>query len=217
MKQIQAEQAKSEGLLLNILPKAIADRLKLGENTIVDSLPEVTVLFADLVGFTELAARISSEEMVRMLDDIFSTFDRLAQEQGLEQIKTIGDAYMVVGGLPTPRADHAVAIAELALNMQAAVREFFTGYKTPIRIRIGINSGPVVAGIIGRHKFAYDLWGDTVNIASRMESHGQPGRIQVSEATYARLRDNYEFADRGRIEIKGKGAMATYFLERRKR
>lgn len=216
LKQIQDEQAKSEGLLLNILPKPIADRLKLGENTIVDSLPEVTVLFADLVGFTELAARISSEEMVRLLDDIFSTFDRLAQEQGLEKIKTIGDAYMVVGGLPTPRADHATAIAELALNMQAAVRDFFSGYKTPIRIRIGINSGPVVAGIIGRHKFAYDLWGDTVNIASRMESHGQPGRIQVSEATYARLRDKYEFADRGRIEIKGKGVMATYFLEGRK-
>ena len=174
------------------------------------------MLFADLVGFTELAARISSEEMVRLLDEIFSMFDRLAQAQGLEKIKTIGDAYMVVGGLPTPRADHAAAIAELALNMKSAVRAFFAGYKTPIQIRTGINSGPVVAGIIGRHKFAYDLWGDTVNIASRMESHGQPGRIQVSEATYSRLRDKYEFADRRRIEIKGKGAMATYFLEDRR-
>ena len=210
--QIRVEQAKSDRLLLNILPKSIADRLKNGESTIADSLPEVTVLFADLAGFTALAANVSSQDMVRLLDEVFSTFDMLALDQGLEKIKTIGDAYMVVGGLPTPRADHAEAIAELALNMQEASRSFALPDKTPIRIRIGINTGPVIAGVIGKNKFSYDLWGDTVNIASRMESHGKPGEIQLSHATYERLRTKYEFKRRGLIQVKGKGRMPAWFL-----
>jgi len=212
LRAIENERAKSETLLLNILPQAIAERLKGGETTIVDSLAEVTVLFADLVGFTELTNQISSVEMVRLLDDIFSGFDTLAEEQRLEKIKTIGDAYMVVGGLPTPRADHAEAVAELALAMVAHVERHFGSYKTPIRLRLGINTGPVIAGIIGRHKFNYDLWGDTVNTASRMESHSLPGRIQVTESTYRRLKGRYAFERRGEIEVKGKGRMATWFL-----
>ena len=212
LEQIHVEQAKSERLLLNILPKSIADRLKAGENTIADSLPEVTVLFADLVDFTTLAGKISSRELIRLLDEIFTAFDGLAWDQGLEKIKTIGDSYMVVGGLPTPRADHAEAIAELALNMQAASRKLLLPDGTPIRLRIGINTGPVIAGVIGKHKFSYDLWGDTVNIASRMESHGRPGQIQLAQATYERLRGKYAFQRRGQIQIKGKGRLSAWFL-----
>ena len=212
LEQIHVEQAKSERLLLNILPKSIADRLKAGENTIADSLPEVTVLFADLVDFTALAGKISSRELIRLLDEIFTAFDGLAWDQGLEKIKTIGDSYMVVGGLPTPRADHAEAIAELALNMQAASRKLLLPDGTPIRLRIGINTGPVIAGVIGKHKFSYDLWGDTVNIASRMESHGRPGQIQLAQATYERLRGKYAFQRRGQIQIKGKGRLSAWFL-----
>lgn len=213
---LETERQKSESLLLNILPAAIAARLKGGETTIVDSLPEVTVLFADLVGFTSLAARISSVEMVRMLDEIFSAFDGLAETQGLEKIKTIGDAYMVVGGLPTPRPDHAEAVAEVALDMVELVAQRFAGQPVPVQIRLGINTGPVIAGIIGRHKFNYDLWGDTVNTASRMESHSLPGRIQVTAATRARLAGRYQFEERGPIEVKGKGPIETWFLTGRR-
>ena len=213
---LETERQKSESLLLNILPAAIAARLKGGETTIVDSLPEVTVLFADLVGFTTLAARISSVEMVRLLDEIFTAFDGLAEAQGLEKIKTIGDAYMVVGGLPTPRPDHAEAVAEVALDMVAHVERCFAGHPVPIQIRLGINTGPVIAGIIGRHKFNYDLWGDTVNTASRMESHSLPGRIQVTAATRGRLADKYRFEERGAIEVKGKGLVETWFLTGRR-
>ncbi len=209
---LETERQRSESLLLNVLPRPIADRLKRGETTIVDSLPAVTVLFADLAGFTALSARISSVEVVRMLDDIFSAFDALAEAQGLEKIKTIGDAYMVVGGLPTPRDDHAQAVAEVALEMVSYVDRAFGSFDPPIRIRVGINSGPVIAGIIGRHKFNYDLWGDTVNTASRMESHSLPGRIQVTAATYDALKDKYRFEPRGEIEVKGKGLMPTWFL-----
>ncbi len=216
LKAIEAERRKSDALLLNILPRPIADRLKHGETTIVDSLGEVTVLFADLVGFTDLTARLPSVEVVRLLDDIFSEFDTLAEAQGLEKIKTIGDAYMVVGGLPTPRSDHAAAVAELALNMLEHVERQFSKDAHPIRLRLGISTGPVVAGIIGRHKFNYDLWGDTVNTASRMESHSLPGRIQVTEATYSRLRQHYAFESRGEIEVKGKGRMTTWFLTGRR-
>lgn len=213
---LETERHKSESLLLNVLPRPIADRLKRGETTIVDSLPEVTVLFADLVGFTALAAQVESVAVVRLLDDIFSAFDGLAEAQGLEKIKTIGDAYMVVGGLPTPRADHAEAVAEVALNMVDAIERNFAAVRPPIRIRVGISTGPVIAGIIGRHKFNYDLWGDTVNTASRMESHSLPGRVQVAPATYERLRDKYVFECRGETEIKGKGRMTTWFLTGRK-
>lgn len=216
LKQLQAEQEKSERLLLNILPQAIADQLKQGKNIIADSFAEVTVLFADIVDFTKLSAHISPTELVNLLNQIFSAFDQLALHHGLEKIKTIGDAYMVVGGLPTPRADHAEAIAEMALDMQATIAEINVGREEPFSIRIGINTGPVVAGVIGTHKFTYDLWGDTVNIASRMESQGIIGSIQVAGATYERLRSSYRFEERGEIDVKGKGMMATYLLLGRK-
>ncbi len=212
LKQLQAEQEKSERLLLNILPLPIAELLKQGHNTIADSFGEVTVLFADIVDFTKLSAHISATELVNLLNKIFSEFDRLTQKHGLEKIKTIGDAYMVVGGVPVPRPDHAAAIAEMALDMQLAMAQFNAVSSEPFRIRIGINTGPVVAGVIGTHKFTYDLWGDTVNIASRMESQGIAGSIQVAPATYQLLRDMYQFEERGEIDVKGKGAMVTYLL-----
>ncbi|HEY9640705.1 MAG TPA: adenylate/guanylate cyclase domain-containing protein [Coleofasciculaceae cyanobacterium] len=217
LQQIQLEQEKSERLLLNILPKAIADRLKQGEQTIADSFAEVTVLFADIVSFTELSASLSSTELVELLNQIFSAFDRLVEQHKLEKIKTIGDAYLVVGGLPMPRDDHAEAIAELALDMQKEISQFsVSGWREqtahPLSIRIGIHTGAVRAGVIGTTKFTYDLWGDTVNTASRMESHGLPGHIQVTAATYELLKQRYELAARGVIEIKGKGEMMTYFL-----
>jgi class 3 adenylate cyclase len=217
LRKVREEQLKSETLLLNILPRTIADRLKAGESTIVDTFPGVSVLFADLAGFTQLSTRISASELVRLLDDLFTTFDLLAQRQGLEKIKTIGDAYMVVGGLPVPRADHAQAAAELALDMVAAVRERFSGGLNPVRIRIGISSGPVVAGVIGRHKFSYDLWGDTVNTASRMESLGEPDAIQVSAETHRLLAADYEFTRRELPQVKGKGDLTAWLLAGRRR
>jgi class 3 adenylate cyclase len=209
---LRLEQEKSDRLLLNILPQAIAERLKQDQSVIADTFAEVTVLFADIVGFTQISSQISPSELVSLLNEIFSTFDRLAEKHGLEKIKTIGDAYMVVGGLPMPRSDHAEAIAEMALDMQQAIAEFSNTHKQDFRIRIGIHSGPVVAGVIGIKKFIYDLWGDTVNTASRMESHGLPGRIQVTSATYERLQDKYLLQSRGTVEVKGKGEMNTYFL-----
>jgi class 3 adenylate cyclase len=206
---------QSEGLLLNVLPKSIAERLKRGEGTIAETYDDVTVLFADVVGFTPFVERTAPERVVQVLDEIFSAFDGLALEHGLEKIKTIGDAYLVVGGLPERRPDHAEAIADLALKMQAALGRLCESLALDLSIRIGINSGPVIAGVIGRHKFIYDLWGDTVNIASRMESHGVPGAIQVSQATYERLRDAFSFDYRGLIDVKGKGQMAAYLLNGR--
>lgn len=213
---IQAERQKSERLLLNILPKAIADRLKHGEDSIADHFDDVSVLFADIVGFTKLSAQISPTDLVNLLNEIFSSFDRLAAQYGLEKIKTIGDAYMVVGGVPTPKPNHAEAIAEMALGIQQAIAQFNQEYDNALSIRIGIHTGPVVAGIIGRQKFSYDLWGDTVNIASRMESHGVIDRIQLTETSYNKLKHKYEFEERGVIEIKGKGEMKTYLLLGRK-
>lgn len=217
LKKLADEQEKSERLLLNILPKPIAERLKRGESTIADSFADVTVMFADLVGFTKLSAHLSPAELVELLNEIFSAFDSLAEQYRLEKIKTIGDAYMVVGGLPTPRPDHAEAIAEMALDIQAKIVQIPTKGGQPLSIRIGINTGPVEAGVIGTKKFTYDLWGDTVNTANRMESHGIPGAIQVTVATYERLQDKYLFAERGMIPIKGKGDMMTYLLTGRKR
>ncbi len=213
LKMIQAERKRSERLLLNILPKPIADRLKMGEEIIADNFAEVTVLFADIVDFTPLSTRISPKDLIILLNEIFSLFDTLVERYGLEKIKTIGDAYMVVGGLPTPRPDHAAAIADMALAMLDGVAEFNAARGTSLDLRIGINTGPVIAGVIGTTKFSYDLWGDTVNIAGRMESHGVAGKIQVTEATYALLRDKYRFAERGVIEVKGRGEMRTYLLE----
>ncbi|UNU24629.1 adenylate/guanylate cyclase domain-containing protein [Microcoleus vaginatus] len=209
---LRLEQEKSDRLLLNVLPQPIADRLKQDQSIIADTFAEVTVLFADIVGFTQISSQISPTELVSLLNDIFSTFDRLAEKHGLEKIKTIGDAYMVVGGLPMPRSDHAEAIAQMALDMQQAIIDFSNTHNQEFSIRIGINTGPVVAGVIGIKKFIYDLWGDTVNTASRMESHGLPGCIQVTSAMYDILQDKYIFESRGAIEVKGKSQMNTYFL-----
>ncbi|MDJ1179784.1 adenylate/guanylate cyclase domain-containing protein [Roseofilum sp. BLCC_M91] len=210
--QVHEEQEKSELLLLNILPQAIASQLKNGQATIADGFTEVTILFADLVGFTQLAERYSPSELVKLLNEIFSRFDALTEKHHLEKIKTIGDAYMVAGGIPMERSDHAEAIAEMALEMIAAIAEFNHQSQEHFQIRIGINTGPVVAGVIGTKKFSYDLWGDAVNTASRMESHGLPGTIQVSQSTYEKLKRKYQFQERGEIPIKGKGQLKTYFL-----
>ncbi|MGD1700971.1 adenylate/guanylate cyclase domain-containing protein [Dapis sp. BLCC M229] len=215
-KALLLEQEKSEKLLLNILPKPIADKLKENQETIAEGFAEVTVLFADLVGFTELASFAHPEKLVYWLNEIFSRFDLLAEKYGLEKIKTIGDAYMVVGGLPKPMENHAEAIALMAIDILEEVERFADEHKQDFRIRIGINTGPVVAGVIGRKKFIYDLWGDTVNIASRMESHGIPGVIQLTETTYQILQPKFLFAERGFIDIKGKGQMKAYILQGRK-
>jgi urea transport system substrate-binding protein len=212
---LRYQQECTEELLLNILPAPIAERLKRAESTIADNFADVTVLFADLVNFTEISSQIPPTRLVDLLNKIFSEFDQLAENHGLEKIKTIGDAYMVVGGLPTTRPDHAEAIAEMALDMQHKITRFKGPNGEPFRLRIGINTGPVIAGVIGTKKFTYDLWGDTVNLASRMESHGVAGRIQVTAATYERLKDKYLFEPRGLTHIKGKGEMITYWLIRR--
>jgi class 3 adenylate cyclase len=210
---LEAEKEKSERLLLNILPKSIANRLKKEEATVAENFSQVTVLFADLVGFTEISERMSPPALVKLLNDIFSVFDKLVEQHQLEKIKTIGDAYMVVAGLPTPNTNNVEQIADLALEMQTAMIQFNEQYHENLRIRMGIHTGPVVAGVIGIKKFAYDLWGDTVNMASRMESHGIADRIQVSKSVYNLLKDKYIFIERGQIQIKGKGEMMTYFLE----
>jgi len=213
---LRIQQEQSERLLLNILPEEIANRLKRGDSTIADTFADVTVLFADIVGFTQLSARVYPTELVALLNEIFSTFDNLAERHGLEKIKTIGDAYMVVGGLPIARPDHAEAIAEMAIDMQEAIIDFSQTKNQHLSIRIGINTGPVVAGVIGIKKFIYDLWGDTVNTASRMESHGLPGSIHVTATTYQQLEEKYIFESRGAIAVKGKGMMNTYLLQCRK-
>ncbi|MGL5064224.1 MAG: adenylate/guanylate cyclase domain-containing protein [Microcoleus sp.] len=213
--KLEIEQKKSQELLLNILPEAIAEKLKKEQGIIADEFSAVSVMFADIVGFTQLSASIMPKELVHLLNDIFSKFDYLAERHGLEKIKTIGDSYMVVAGLPFPRADHADSIAEMALDMQEVIAKYREDVGVSLSIRIGIHSGPVVAGIIGTKKFIYDLWGDTVNTASRMESHGIPDGIQLSEATYQLIEDKYEFEKRGLISIKGKGQMAAYLLKGR--
>ena len=209
---LEQEQAKSEGLLLNVLPEPVAARLKEDEGIIADACEGVTVLFADLVGFTSLAERLSPPDVVALLDRVFARWDALAASHGVEKIKTIGDAYMAAGGLPVPRADHAEAIAELALAMRPEVARCAAETGLALQVRIGIDTGPVVAGVIGRAKFIYDLWGDTVNTANRMESHALPGTIQVTRRAHDHLQERYELRPRGTIEVKGKGPMATYLL-----
>ncbi|HEV3464957.1 MAG TPA: adenylate/guanylate cyclase domain-containing protein [Actinomycetota bacterium] len=207
-----AERERSERLLLNVLPAPIAARLKQGEEVIADGFPEVTVLFADLVDFTRRSQETTPDRVVRVLDELFTALDRLAERHGLEKIKTVGDAYMAVGGLPEPRPDHAEAVAEMALAVRDEVPHHLDPGGRPLQVRIGIDTGPVVAGVIGRRKFSYDLWGDTVNTASRMETNGVPGCIQVTDRAYRRLRDRYRFERRGPVEIKGKGELVTWFL-----
>jgi class 3 adenylate cyclase len=207
-----AEQERSERLLLNVLPAPIAARLKQGEAVIADGFSEVTVLFADIVDFTRRSQQTTPDQVVQLLDGLFSAFDRLAERHGLEKIKTIGDAYMAVGGLPAPRPDHAQAVAEMALAVREEVGRHLDPAGQPVAVRIGIDTGPVVAGVIGTTKFSYDLWGDTVNTASRMESGGVVGCIQVTERTYRRLRDGYRFERRGPVQVKGKGELVTWFL-----
>jgi class 3 adenylate cyclase len=209
---LAVEQDRSERLLLNVLPAPIAARLKQGEAVIADRFQEVTVLFVDLVDFTRSSDRSTPERVVQVLDDLFTAFDRLAERHGLEKIKTIGDAYMAVGGLPEPRPDHAEAVAEMALALREETARHRDPSGQPLALRIGVDTGPVVAGVIGTTKFSYDLWGDTVNTASRMESQGVVGCIQVTERTYRRLRDGYRFERRGPIQIKGKGELVTWFL-----
>lgn len=213
--ELLKEQEKSDRLLLNILPESIAARLKDGQSSIADRFPEVTILFADIVGFTVLSAKSSPEELIEFLNEIFSSFDFLTEKYGLEKIKTIGDAYMVVGGLPNPSTNHAESIAEMALDMQEELAKFNAKHHAGINIRIGINTGPAIAGVIGTKKFIYDLWGDAVNTASRMESHGIAGAIQVTQSTYDILQNKYLFEDRGIIHVKGKGDMNTYLLASR--
>lgn len=209
---LKLEQRKTERLLLNILPASIANQLKDTPTTIAEHYETVTILFADIVGFTKLSTQISATELVKLLNYIFSAFDQLTERYELEKIKTIGDAYMVAGGLPITRLDHAEAIAEMALDMQQVITELNRQAGSSLDIRIGIHSGPVVAGVIGLKKFVYDLWGDTVNTASRMESYSLPGKIQVSQQTYELVKRHFILTQRGSMEVKGKGYMTTYFL-----
>ena len=214
---LRLEQERSERLLLNVLPAPIAARLKQTEGVIADGFPDVTVLFADIVDFTRRSERITPEQVVQALNDLFSVFDQYARQRGLEKIKTVGDAYMVAGGLPDPRPDHAEAVADMALAMREEVARRTDPGGQPLAVRIGIDTGPVVAGVIGTSKFSYDLWGDTVNTASRMESQGVAGCIQVTARTYQRLRDGYRLERRGPIPVKGKGEIVTYLLVGRNR
>ena len=209
---VRTEQDKAENLLLNILPRSIADRLKTETQTIADQFEAASILFADVVDFTPLSERLPPAEVVGMLDRLFSHFDTLAERHALEKIKTIGDCYMVAAGIPSPRPDHARALALMALDMLDAMRSSDAVGALGLELRVGINSGPVVAGVIGRKRFLYDLWGDAVNTASRMESHGTPGRIQITRATYELLKDEFVCEPRGTIAVKGKGDMETWYL-----
>ena len=209
---LRVEQARAESLLLNILPRSIAERLKAETRTIADQISSASILFADVVDFTPLAERLPPADVVGMLDDLFSHFDFLAERHGLEKIKTIGDCYMVAAGVPSPRTDHAHALALMALDMQRAMESSEEIGHLGLQLRIGINSGPVVAGVIGRKRFLYDLWGDAVNTASRMESHGTSGRIQITRATKELLGSAFVCEKRGIISVKGKTEMETWYL-----
>ena len=212
-KDLHSAFERSEMLLLNILPRTVVERLKTNPTTIADNFEASSVLFADLVGFTPLAEKMTANETVSMLNDIFSSFDQAVSAHGLEKIKTIGDAYMVAAGIPTPRDDHASATVALALEMLNLVRSHNSLEGTDLSIRIGINSGPLTAGVIGSQKFSYDVWGDTVNVASRMESTGMAGRIHVTQAVVDECGNGFRFEDRGLRFIKGKGEMRTYLLD----
>ena len=209
---LEEEYLRSDGLLLTILPEKIATRLKSGETTIADTYPDVTVLFADIAGFTRQAAQMPARDLVALLDKVFARFDALAEAARVEKIKTVGDAYMAVAGLPEPRAGHADAAARLALEMLEAVRTVRLPSGEPLQLRIGLNSGALIGGVIGAKRMTFDLWGDVVNTASRMESTGETGKVQISEATMKRLSRDFRIVERGAVEIKGKGKMRTWFL-----
>ncbi len=209
---LRTEQDKAENLLLNILPRSIAERLKADTATIADQFDAASILFADVVGFTPFSEHLPPARVVGVLDQLFTHFDALAERYDLEKIKTIGDCYMVAAGVPTPRPDHARAMALMALDMREAMSSQDAVGRLGLELRIGINSGPVVAGVIGRKRFLYDLWGDAVNTASRMESHGTPGQIQVAGATYELLKDEFLLERRGTMTVKGKGEMETWYL-----
>ena len=213
---LRSEQARAENLLLNILPQSIAERLKVETRTIADQFSSASILFADVVDFTPLSERLPPTEVVALLDHLFSHFDELAERYGLEKIKTIGDCYMVAAGVPSPRSDHARVLARMALDMQAAMRLHDEIGHRGLELRVGINSGPVVAGVIGRKRFLYDLWGDAVNTASRMESHGTSGRIQITQATKELLGDEFVCEPRGAIAVKGKGEIEAWYLAGRR-
>ena len=215
LEALRVEKERSEQLLLNILPAPIVERLKGGETIIADHLTNVTILFADFVGFTDLSSRLAAPDLVGVLGRVFSEFDKLALQYGVEKIKTIGDAYMVACGLFGARDDHAEAVADMAMAMIETVNRLNAELPAHLEIRIGINSGDVIAGVIGAHKFIYDIWGDAVNVASRLESHGLPSRIQISASTSEYLSNHFVLEPRGSLEVKGKGAMETYFLIRR--
>ena len=208
-KSLSIENQRSEDLILNILPESIANRLKESDDTIVDEYSDVSILFSDICGFTPLSAKIPAKQVVVMLNEMFTKFDEIAEKYSVEKIKTMGDCYMAVAGMPIPNKDHANLIASMAINMKEFVRTF----NDDLDVRIGINSGPVVAGVIGTKKFIYDLWGDAVNVAARMESHSTKGEIQITEDTYNLIKDKFECEYRGVINVKGKGDMNTYFLK----
>ncbi|HSJ85651.1 MAG TPA: adenylate/guanylate cyclase domain-containing protein [Anaerolineales bacterium] len=214
---IQAQRDQADKLLYNVLPERIAEQLKRSKETIAEEFSAATVLFADIVNFTPISARFAPHEVVDMLDELFSNFDELVDRYGVEKIQVAGDGYMVAAGIPQYRPDHATVLAQLALDMQACVREGnFLGGKQPIEIRIGLNSGPMLGGVIGRKKYFYALWGDTVNIASRMESHGSTGKIQITRATYELVKDEFDCEYIGEIPVKGKGDMEVWHLLARK-
>lgn len=214
MAELNEEKAESERLLLNILPGPIAERLKTEPGVIAERFDSVSVLFADIVGFTPLSESLSAEEMVAWLNDVYSAVDVLVQDHDVEKIRTIGDGYMAAAGVPFRRDDHASVLVRLALDMRAHFTSLAPIHGHRVDFRIGISSGPVVGGVIGTHKFQYDIWGDTVNTAARMESHGHPGRIHVSAVTREMIKEDFVCESRGTIEVKGKGDMETWFVER---
>jgi class 3 adenylate cyclase len=211
-KSLSAENLRSENLILNVLPESVADRLKDSDDTIVDEFAQVSILFCDICGFTPLSSKMPAKNVVAMLNDMFTGFDEIADKYQVEKIKTMGDCYMAVAGLPVVTEDHAIKIAKMALEM----RNFVHSFSEDLDVRIGINTGPVVAGVIGTKKFIYDLWGDSVNVAARMESHSEKGQIQITEETYNLIREEFECEYRGVINVKGKGDMNTYFLNTEK-
>ena len=210
--EIELQKQKSDALLLNILPKEVADELKENGSTVAKLFKEVSVIFTDFVGFTELSSNLSPTELVSELHKAFSAFDHIIEKYDLEKIKTIGDSYMAVGGLPLEHPDHAINVVKAALE----IKEYIENSGSKFQIRIGINSGPVVAGIVGIKKFAYDIWGDTVNVASRMETHGVEGEVNISASTYELIKENYHCEFREEISVKGKGKMLMYLVKGKK-